>query len=107
MASTVNLAFEEFMKNSVRLDSNQANKAKDSRDNLISNIMGFDGDGDFFELADKAQHLKFGSFARKTKIHPLDDIDQMICMSAEGKKHMCIIMEFIIFLVAMQTKLMV
>ena len=71
MASTVNLAFEEFMKNSVRLDSNQANKAKDSRDNLISNIMGFDGDDDFFELADKTQHLKFGSFARKTKTSKL------------------------------------
>ena len=86
MASTVNLAFEEFMKNTVRLDSDQANKAKASRENLISNVMGFDGDDDFFELADKTQHLKFGSFARKTKIRPLDDIDQMICMSAEGKR---------------------
>ncbi len=88
MASTVNTAFEEFLKNSVRLDSTQAAKARISRDNLISNINGFSGDDDFFSLY-KEKHLKYGSFARNTKIRPIDDIDLMICISGEGRKYSC------------------
>lgn len=86
MASTVNTAFEEFMSESVRLDTDQTKKARSSRDNLISNINGFSGDDDFFMLF-LERHLKFGSFARRTKIRPLDDIDIMICISAEGRTY--------------------
>lgn len=83
MASTVSMAFEEFMTEYVRLDPTQTTTARSSRDNLISNIDRFSGDDDFFVLADGC-HLKFGSFARRTKIRPLDDIDLMIYISAEG-----------------------
>lgn len=83
MASTVNIAFEKFMSKYIRLDTGQTEKARSSRDNLLFNINGFSGDNDFFVLAD-SYHLKFGSFARRTKIRPLDDIDIMICISAEG-----------------------
>lgn len=86
MASTVNMAFEEFLEKSVRLDSGQADKARTSRDNLISNLTDFSSDKDFFTLFPDF-HLKFGSFARRTKIRPLDDIDLMICISAEGRTY--------------------
>ena len=86
MASTVSIAFEEFLKNSVRLDSDQATKARNSRDNLISNLNDFSGGDDFFTLY-KEKHLKYGSFARNTKIRPIDDIDLMICISGEGRKY--------------------
>ena len=87
MASTVNTAFEEFLEDTVRLEKNQTAIARSSRDNLISNLNGFSGDNDFFTLLPDC-HLKYGSFARRTKIRPLDDIDLMICISAQGRSYM-------------------
>ena len=86
MASTVNTAFEEFLKDTVRLDSDQTATARKSRDNLVDNLNGFSGDSDFFRLVSDG-HLKFGSFARRTKIRPLDDIDLMICISGDGRTY--------------------
>ncbi len=86
MASTVNNAFAEFLKDFVRLESNKTLIARKSRDNLISNINGFSKDDDFFNL-NSDYHLKFGSFARRTKIRPLNDIDIMICISADGRTY--------------------
>ena len=85
MATTVNNAFDEFMKNTVNLDSDKTSMARKSRDNLIDNINEFSGDDDFFSAYEE-KNLKFGSFARKTKIRELDDIDLMICLSAEGTR---------------------
>ena len=84
MASTVNAAFEEFLREYVRLDPDDTSTARASRDNLISNINRFSGDDDFFTL-ESEYHLKFGSFARRTKIRPLDDIDIMICISSDNR----------------------
>lgn len=85
MATSVNNAFSEFLRDTVNLDSNKAATARVSRDNLISNITGFSGDDDFFSVYSE-RNLKFGSFARHTKIQPLDDIDLMIAFSGEGKR---------------------
>lgn len=85
MATTVNNAFEEFIKDKVNLDQNQTTIARKSRDNLIDNINNFSEDIDFFSVY-KDKNLKFGSFARRTKIRELDDIDLMICLSAEGTR---------------------
>ena len=86
MASTVNSAFNEFLRGTVRLDQNKVSKARASCDNLISNLNGFSGDDNFFMLLPDC-HLKFGSFARRTKTRPLDDIDLMICLSAQGRTY--------------------
>lgn len=85
MATTVNNAFNEFMQNSVNLDPEKTKIARNSRDNLIDNINQFNQLDDFFTLYTE-RHLKFGSFARNTKIRELDDIDLMICISAEGTR---------------------
>lgn len=85
MASTVNNAFAEFMKNIVNLDPDITSKARKSRDNLIDNINSFSDNDDFFSIY-QDKNLKFGSFARRTKIRELDDIDLMICLSAEGTR---------------------
>lgn len=85
MATTVNNAFAEFMKEKVNLDQEKTKIARSSRDNLIDNIKGFSGDSDFFvEYTDKI--LRFGSFERRTKIRPIDDIDLMLCLSGEGTR---------------------
>lgn len=83
MATTVNNAFEEFMRDSVNLIPEKTSIARKSRDNLINKINGFSEDDDFFSLYSN-RNLKYGSFARRTKIRELDDIDLMICLSAEG-----------------------
>lgn len=77
MAYTVGGAFDTFCKNIVDLDPAQVTKARASRDAMFNRINGLD---DFFPLY-KAAHMQFGSFARKTKIRPLDDIDLIICLS--------------------------
>lgn len=85
MATTVNSAFSEFMRDKVNLETTKTTTARTSRDNLISNINDFSGDEDFFNIySDK--NLKFGSFAQRTKIRELDDIDLMICLSADDSR---------------------
>ena len=83
MASTVNSAFSEFLSDTVRLNESIASSARTSRDNLIKNINGFSGNEDFFNVYSD-RNLNFGSFARHTKIRPLDDIDIMVCLSARN-----------------------
>lgn len=85
MATTVDNAFMEFMKNIVNLNPDITSTARKSRDNLINNINQFSGNDDFFAVYSE-KNLKFGSFARRTKIRELDDIDLMLCLSAEGTR---------------------
>lgn len=85
MATTVNNAFSEFMKDTVNLNPTQTKTARTSRDNLLSNIKSFSGDSDFFSI-NGSRCLRFGSFERHTKLRPLDDIDLMICISASDDR---------------------
>lgn len=85
MATTVNTAFAEFLRDEVNLDSIKTKTARTSRDNLLTNIYSFSGDIDFFSI-DKSMSLNFGSFARHTKLRPLDDIDLMVCISGSDDR---------------------
>ncbi len=87
MAKTVNGAFTEFNKEKVNLNPNRKDKARDSRDWLIKQLENLpDKNDDFPELYD-GMHIKFGSFARNTKIFPLDDIDLILTFSAQSSPH--------------------
>ena len=82
MAKTVGSAFEEFNKEVVNLAPDRTKKARDSRDWLIKKLSNFDQkEGLYFPFEYAEKHIKFGSFARKTKIRELDDIDLMFCLS--------------------------
>ena len=48
MATTVNNAFAEFMRDIVNLDPDIVYKARMSRDNLLDNIAEFDNKDGFF-----------------------------------------------------------
>ena len=85
MATTVNTTFSEFLKDTVNLDSTDTKTARSSRDNLLDNIKSFSGDDDFFYI-NKSNSLYFGSFARRTKLRPLDDIDLMVCISGSDDR---------------------
>lgn len=76
MATTVNNAFNEFLSNSVNLQPEKTKKARASRDWLIQNLKSLD-----FDINN---HIHFGSFARRTKIRPLDDVDIMVALSTFG-----------------------
>ena len=83
MPYTVKACFEAFNKDIVNLDSEQTKTANSSRDWLIGQIHHKCAENilpaSYFE-----RDIKFGSFARKTKIRPLDDIDLMICYKGQG-----------------------
>ena len=85
MATTVDDAFRDFMRDKVNLVTSTTSTARTSRDNLIRNIEGFSGEEDFFNIYSD-RNLLFGSFGRNTKIRELDDIDLMICISADGSR---------------------
>lgn len=76
MATTVNNAFNEFLSNYVNLDPEKTKRARSSRDWLIENFK-------YLEV-DIVNYIHFGSFARRTKIRPLDDIDLMVALSTDG-----------------------
>ena len=74
MVTTVVAAFNEFMKDTVNLRKADTDDARASRDWLIGKINDFEKDN-AFPVSYPAIHIAFGSFARRTKIRPLDDID--------------------------------
>jgi len=85
MPKTVIEAFNKFEKDFVDLDPNVVKNARDSQNWLIKQIASFPNiDQDFPKLYSDDFILNYGSFARKTKIRPLDDIDFLIVFSAEG-----------------------
>ena len=77
MATSVNTAFNQFLENAVNVQKTQSDTAKSSRDFLTGQIKTLSIDGDFLKVAFQ-YNTNFGSFARKTKIKPLDDIDIII-----------------------------
>lgn len=84
MAKTVNAAFDEFMRDFVNLDAERTKKARSSRDWLVDQIIGFPAKDSDFPATYDEKNIFFGSFARRTKKRPLDDIDMMIALKAQG-----------------------
>lgn len=81
---TINGAFRTFMLSSVRLPSTQVAAARTSRDWLLKQVNGLSANDSAFPLLYPDAHLHFGSFARRTKCRPLDDIDLMVGIAALG-----------------------
>jgi hypothetical protein len=84
MSTTVTQAFDLFLRDFVRLDKTRSDVAKTSKNNLTTEIQKFPEDGMFLTLHPNDTFIDYGSFSRKTKIRPLDDIDLMVVLHAEG-----------------------
>lgn len=84
MAKTVIEAFNKFMTDTVNLDPNQTKKARGSREWLVGQIETFPNDDAKFPSIYTEKNVFFGSFSRRTKKRPLDDIDIMICLKADS-----------------------
>lgn len=87
MAKTVNIAFSEFLSNSVNVLSADSDTAKKSRDWLFEQI-GFICNKGYFLKSAQQFNITFGSFSRKTKIKPLDDVDIIIGLNG-GDLEIC------------------
>lgn len=87
MASTVVQAFNEFLRDIVNLEKNQTDKGRNSRDWLVGQIAHFPDSDSSFPQIYKEKNIFFGSFTRRTKKRPLDDIDIMICLKANGSTY--------------------
>ncbi len=84
MATTVNQAFAEFFSNTVNLDPGVTTTARASRDWLRGQLHLLPEKHSDFPYCYEERDIDFGSFSRRTKIRPLDDIDLISCMHAQG-----------------------
>lgn len=84
MATTVTDAFNEFIRDVVNLDSATTRTARTSRDWLYQQIHNFPSAVDDFPRLYSEKDIAFGSFARRTKIRELDDIDLIAAIAADG-----------------------
>lgn len=80
MAKTVDVAFSEFMRDKVSLDSQTLKTAQNSRDILKNDVKNFQ---DFLPLFHE-RNINFGSFARGTKIRMLDTLGMIFALAGEG-----------------------
>jgi hypothetical protein len=91
MSSTVNEAFVLFNKDFVNLDPERTKIAKASRDWLLKQLVGLQDKFTDFPKLYQDMHMNFGSFARRTKIRELDDIDLLLTFAAEGTTYTTVI----------------
>ncbi len=81
MAWTVWNAFDQFRRSVVDIDPQVTIKARASRDYLFDQIKDISRNySNFPKLLTGDSFITFGSFARRTKIRPLDDIDFLVIL---------------------------
>jgi hypothetical protein len=85
MAYTVGGAFDYFRSNYVDLGSKNTQTARSSRDYLQGQIKNLDGTYPGFPKL-TGGFMGFGSFARRTKILPLNDIDFFVILKSSNTK---------------------
>jgi len=82
-ANTVKTAFKKFQSQIVDLERVTTDKGRASRDYLFDQIKKLaKNQPDFPPL--NGDYISFGSFARKTKIRPLNDIDLLLILNNRG-----------------------
>lgn len=83
MAYTVWSAFNEFRTSVVDLDAEVTKTGRASRDYLVEQIKTIAKSNNAFPRLG-GEYRPYGSFARRTKIQPLDDIDLLLVLSGRG-----------------------
>ena len=87
LIKSIKQCFDEFLANTVNLTQEDYENGRNSRNWLFNQISKFPRrNNDFPDLASKF-NLTFGSFGRKTKIRPLDDIDIMVGLDGKNGKY--------------------
>lgn len=86
MTKTTKQCFDTFMSNVVNLDSDKTKIARTSRDTLKQDLISYANNGKIPLLFSGQETVQYGSFSRNTKIRPLDDIDLLLVLDAQGGK---------------------
>lgn len=84
MASTVIEAFDVFLRDTVNLEPTDTRNARSSRNWLLGQIQELPRRHSDFPHLYSDIDIHFGSFARNTKIRPLDDLDLIVGMMGLG-----------------------
>ena len=80
-------AFDQFRQNQVDLNPEKAKKARRSRDYLEEQLVELKNDeADFPPLT--GEFKPFGSFARRTKVRPLDDVDMLAMLNGKDSQYL-------------------
>lgn len=82
MPRSVGGAFTEFRRDTVDLDPEEARRARASRDYLYGQMKWLENNHGAFPRS--SGFVPYGSFSRKAKIRPLDDIDFMVVLDGGG-----------------------
>lgn len=77
MARTIQSALKQMIEENVNMPPDRVTRARASRDWLLKQIESFEKNTQHLYFCKKF-NLHFGSFARRTKVRPIDDIDIMI-----------------------------
>lgn len=77
MARTIQSALKQMIEENVNMPSDRVTKTRASRDWLLERIENFEKGTQYLYFC-KNFNLHFGSFSRRTKVQPIDDIDIMI-----------------------------
>lgn len=83
MATTISAAFNRFSLDAVDLPADVTRSARSRRDYLTDSLTRLAKSDPTFSLL-KGSFVPYGSFARRTKIQPLDDIDLLVILSDRG-----------------------
>ncbi|WP_225231403.1 SMODS domain-containing nucleotidyltransferase [Solibacillus faecavium] len=85
MTTYTKVNMDNFIKKHINLDTEVTKKARSSRDFLHEQLSALPNKAENFpRLYPGKEIYNYGSFSRKTKIRPLDDIDFMLIFSADG-----------------------
>lgn len=86
MVRSITNAFAAFRRNCVDLDKSEVDTARKSRDYLQQQIISVAGEGKALPRLEPkySSFVSSGSFARSTKIRPLDDIDFFLVLASLG-----------------------
>ncbi|HDR8306611.1 TPA: hypothetical protein QC153_006115 [Bacillus cereus] len=88
MTKNIFTSISDFSKNCVDLDSTKLGTARSSRNWLVGQIENFENSDEYFPgIYTKENNVQMGSFARRTKIRPLDDIDFIIVFTGDGSTY--------------------
>ena len=85
MPYTVNASFDIYRSTCVDLNAEHVKKARKSREYLMEQVGRItNNDLSFPQISNP--YLAYGSFARSTKVRPLDDIDLLFLLDGNGTK---------------------
>lgn len=85
MSTYTRVNMSTFIKDKINLDPEVTKKARSSRDFLHEQLVALpEKTTNFPKLFSNRETFNYGSFSRRTKIRPLDDIDFMLLFQQTG-----------------------